>query len=279
MTDRARDEVERLLPCPFCGSAPIVVAGIVGCPECASGQPNANRWNTRATLTPASTEAEGSFQQRVQPWMMECFGEKISSDLLERCDRFLEEDFELVQALGYPKERVAALRDYTWSRPKGEPSQEVGGVMVTLAALCLAADLDMHEAGETELARIWTKVEQIRAKQAAKPTGSALPVSTEALKDETVGDVERVAVALFKNDDQYRNKDWEFVSDRLRELFRSDARAALTALSRPVTQDGGEREAIVRWLRLLDIFEGKGIPKAIANAIEAGDHLKGNSDG
>ena len=33
----------------------------------------------------------------------------------------------------------------------------------------------MHDAGETELARIWTKVEKNRAKQAAKPKGSALP--------------------------------------------------------------------------------------------------------
>ena len=50
--------------------------------------------------------------------------------------------------------RIATLVDYVWSRPIGEPEQEVGGVMVTLAAYCLAADLDMHAAGETELARI-----------------------------------------------------------------------------------------------------------------------------
>jgi hypothetical protein len=35
----------------------------------------------------------------------------------------------------------------------------------------------MREAGEAELTRIWGKVEQIRAKQAAKPTGSALPIA------------------------------------------------------------------------------------------------------
>jgi hypothetical protein len=45
--------------------------------------------------------------------------------------------------------------------------------MVTLAALCLANGFDMH-AEETELARVWTKVEQIRAKQAAKPKHSPL---------------------------------------------------------------------------------------------------------
>lgn len=118
-----------------------------------------------------------SFQSRVQPWMMECFGPEISADRLERNDRFIEEALELVQASNYPKERALALVDYVYGRDQGEINQEVGGVMVTLAAHCLAHGVDMHEAGETELDRIWTKVEKIRAKQKAKPTGSALPIA------------------------------------------------------------------------------------------------------
>ncbi|WP_415279264.1 hypothetical protein [Brucella sp. BZ] len=121
-------------------------------------------------------EGDGSFQGRVKPWMLACFGEEISNDKLERCDRFIEEALELVQAIGYSPDRAHALVDYVFNREIGEPHQEVGGVMVTLAALCLAAGLDMAQAGEDELARIWTKVEKIRAKQAAKPTGSALPI-------------------------------------------------------------------------------------------------------
>lgn len=119
----------------------------------------------------------GSFQQRVHPWMIACFGPEIASDRLERSDRFIEEALELVQASNYPKERALALVDYVYGRDQGDINQEVGGVMVTLAAHCLAHGVDMHEAAETELARIWTKVEQIRAKQAAKPTGSALPIA------------------------------------------------------------------------------------------------------
>lgn len=130
-----------------------------------------------ATPAPVTAGAAGleTFQGRVQPWMQACFGPEISADRLERGDRLLEEVFELLQSGGYPRERVASLTGYVWSRPTGEPAQEVGGVMVTLAAYCLAHELDMHSAGETELARIWTKVEAIRAKQAAKPKGSALP--------------------------------------------------------------------------------------------------------
>jgi putative transposase len=37
--------------------------------------------------------------------------------------------------------------------------------------------IDMHQAAEVELARVWTKIDVIRAKQAAKPRGSALPMS------------------------------------------------------------------------------------------------------
>lgn len=65
--------------------------------------------------------------------------------------------------------------DYVFGRRVGEQAQEVGGVMVTLAALCLANGLDMQTCGETELARIWTKVEAIRAKQAARPKDFPVP--------------------------------------------------------------------------------------------------------
>ncbi|APR39986.1 hypothetical protein [Paraburkholderia sp. SOS3] len=128
----------------------------------------------------ASTQAAAAdepFQARVQPWMLECFGADIAADKLERNHRFFEEAGELVQSCGMTREEAHALVDYTWSRPVGEPVQEVGGVMVTLAALCLASGLDMHAAGEIELARISAPatMAKIRAKQAAKPKHSALP--------------------------------------------------------------------------------------------------------
>jgi hypothetical protein len=146
-----------------------------------------------ATEQPSPAYVTDNFQQRVQPWLMACFGPAISGDRVERADRLLEEVFELLQSGGYDPARVLALRDYVWGRDKGEPSQEVGGVMVTLAAYCLIHNLNMHEAGEIELARIWTKVEKIRAKNAAKPTGSALPVTTPASAEaELRAEVERL---------------------------------------------------------------------------------------
>ncbi|SHL41033.1 hypothetical protein SAMN05216428_102315 [Nitrosospira sp. Nsp11] len=131
------------------------------------------------TWTPPAPEVEPvAFQYRVQPWMMACFGEKISADKVERNHRFLEEALELVQACACSQDEAHQLVDYVYGRPVGMIHQEIGGVMVTLAALCLSHGLDMHKSGDVELARIWQKVEQIRAKQAAKPKHSPLPVAS-----------------------------------------------------------------------------------------------------
>jgi len=144
---------------------------------------------------PTAQAVEGSFQDRVQPWPMACLGEMIAGDREERNHRFLEEGLELVQSCGCTASEAHQLVDYVFGREVGEPAQEVGGVMVTLAALCLANGLDMHANGETELARIWTKVETIRAKQAAKPKHSPLPahpttdpVSREAANPPLLGE-------------------------------------------------------------------------------------------
>lgn len=117
------------------------------------------------------------FQQSVSRWMYLCFGREISRDTVERNHRFLEEAIELVQACGCTQDEAHHLVRYVFSRPEGEKAQEVGGVMVTLAALCDAQDIDMDKAGNTELHRISEPVimAKIREKQARKPKYSPLP--------------------------------------------------------------------------------------------------------
>ena len=112
---------------------------------------------------------EPSFQARVRPWVLACFGEDVANDRAQRAHRFAEEALELVQAIGGTAEMAHRMVDYVFSRPLGEPEQEIGGVMTTLATLCLALGEDMHACGEAELARVWTKVDAIRAKRAGKP--------------------------------------------------------------------------------------------------------------
>jgi cytosine/adenosine deaminase-related metal-dependent hydrolase len=115
------------------------------------------------------------FQRRVEAWLAACFPPEARLHPGERTHRFLEEALELAQAHGCNRDEAHMLVEYVFSRPKGEPYQEVGGVMVTLAGLCSATGVEMFEAGEEELARNWRRIEAIREKQAKKPRGSPLP--------------------------------------------------------------------------------------------------------
>ncbi|MGR9296994.1 hypothetical protein ACU8L5_17040 [Rhizobium leguminosarum] len=116
-----------------------------------------------------------TYQKRVMEWMLACFPPSSAADRSERSHRFLEEALELAQASGCSRDDALSLVHYVFSRPVGEVGQETGGVLVTLAALGNAHELDIEEAGERELARNWDRIEKIRAKQAMKPAGSALP--------------------------------------------------------------------------------------------------------
>ncbi|MGQ5267717.1 hypothetical protein [Xanthomonas arboricola] len=111
-----------------------------------------------------------TFQAGVSRWMGECFLPSLYSNMTERGDRLLEEVLELLQSNGYDPARVQTLVQYVYGRPVGDPAQEVGGVMVTLAGYCSIAGLNMHDEGARELARI-TQPEvmaKIRRKQEAK---------------------------------------------------------------------------------------------------------------
>lgn len=106
------------------------------------------------------------FQTRIAGWMGEVFGQSVTGDVRERTVRFLEEAVELAQAVGVAKADVARVSDYVYSRPVGDPSQEVGGVLVTLAALCGETKIDLECAVTTEFNRIDTL--EMRAKIRAK---------------------------------------------------------------------------------------------------------------
>lgn len=121
------------------------------------------------------TRTDKTLQDQVRPWVITCFDDQVANNKSERNHRFLEESLELVQSIGCTKDEAHQLVDYVFNRPIGEPEQEVGGVMITLTALCLANGLDMHKAGDKELIRIWCKIDKIRAKQATKPKHSPLP--------------------------------------------------------------------------------------------------------
>lgn len=117
------------------------------------------------------------YQNKVAEWVVECFGEEIAHDKAERNHRFIEEALELAQACGCTKSEVLQLVEYVFSRPEGEPGQEVGGVMTTLNSLCFAHEINLEDAATTELDRVWEKIEKIREKRANKPKNSPLPAA------------------------------------------------------------------------------------------------------
>jgi hypothetical protein len=164
--------------------------------------------------------AEG-FQSGVAKWVDACFGAAIAGDKVERNHRFLEEALELVQALGCTAGEAHQLVEYTFGRPTGYAPQEVGGVMVTLAALCLANDMHMEALGTAELARVWTKVEQIREKQKRKPQFGPLPGSYP----------DRIQTAS-SNPAGYAEY-WKEQHDRLPEVLREHVVAVLQCEAEP----------------------------------------------
>jgi NTP pyrophosphatase (non-canonical NTP hydrolase) len=93
-------------------------------------------------------------QQRVTDWVRKVFTEKEATDVPERSLRTAEEALELAQAVGVDAETLHRLVDYVFSRPMGEPAQEIAGTMVTLYAMANALGVDADAAFETELARI-----------------------------------------------------------------------------------------------------------------------------
>ena len=130
-----------------------------------------------AGMVVGSTSGQTPYQQRVAAWMQECFGPVISADRVERNHRFLEESLELVQSMDCTADEAHALVRYVFGRSAGEPAQEVGGVRVTLSALCNAAGIDEQGAAEAELARISEPemMARIAEKQRNKPAMSPLP--------------------------------------------------------------------------------------------------------
>lgn len=110
------------------------------------------------------------FQTLVRLWVVRAFGEEVANDRTERTHRFLEEALELAQSTGCTQEHAHALVEYVYGRPMGVPGQEVGGTLLTLAALCSARGIAMDIEASAEIARVNKPeiLDKIRLKQEAK---------------------------------------------------------------------------------------------------------------
>ncbi len=90
-------------------------------------------------------------------WAIRCFGKEHVLNRAIRGLRTLEEAAELAQALGVPEDKAAKCIQTVYSRPVGDPEQEIGGVLQTLAVLCESMGVDRDELFERELRRCLAK--------------------------------------------------------------------------------------------------------------------------
>lgn len=116
-----------------------------------------------------SSGNDASYQSEAYRWCVRTFDEDYAADKSQRNARFLEEALELVQSLGMTRSDASRVLDFVFGRTAGEPAQELGGTMVTLAVLAEANGLDIPSAARTELDACWRRMDQIREKSKLKP--------------------------------------------------------------------------------------------------------------
>ncbi len=102
-------------------------------------------------------EALEERQRVVIEWGERCFGADHMRDKIVRAARFLEEAAELAQASGLPHDHATRALTHVYSRPAGDPAQEIGGSANTLMALCGALGLSLDDCQMTEIARVLAK--------------------------------------------------------------------------------------------------------------------------
>jgi NTP pyrophosphatase (non-canonical NTP hydrolase) len=98
-----------------------------------------------------------SVQMIVADWCVRCFGTEHAFDTHVRALRLAEEAIEFAQSVLVDTEKLHSLIDYVYSKPAGQPSQELGGVSITLLAACSSAGVEISEVLEAELKRILAK--------------------------------------------------------------------------------------------------------------------------
>lgn len=133
----------------------------------------------RAAVEAISAGAEPvawDYQMRVVAGTQPIFHDD-PTDVAERRNRFAEEANETCQALGMTAAEAHALVDYTYGRPVGDPSKEIGSTMLTLALLAHEAGYSLSACAEADLASMSRPetVAKIRAKRAARHGRGPLP--------------------------------------------------------------------------------------------------------
>lgn len=126
-------------------------------------------------------------QVRATTWCRRAFGDEVVDSLHERAARILEEAVELYQAEGGNLSFAQNIVEKVFSRPVGEPAQELAGVMVTTAIYAEVKHLSRSDLEMMEIVRVENMLaanpEHFRRRHAEKQTlgmsmGSPDPTQT-----------------------------------------------------------------------------------------------------
>lgn len=119
--------------------------------------------------------------RRMREWVIARWGEAAMSPA-ERAERLFEEACELMQAEGIEPGRLVTIARLVYSKPAGEPRQEVGGISTCLLAYCASRAFCVDYLERAELERIeGLSVEHFRERHARKVAeGLALDVAGDA---------------------------------------------------------------------------------------------------
>lgn len=90
-------------------------------------------------------------------WGVRSFGADHMTSIPVRALRLAEEVVELAQACRVEQEKLHKLIDVVYSRPVGDPIQEMGGVMVCLSVLVVLFSTTTQEAFLREILRVLSK--------------------------------------------------------------------------------------------------------------------------
>lgn len=121
------------------------------------------------SYTPIGDLPRDERQALVTDWCRRTFGAESQTDRRKRVLRFLEEALELYQAEGGDAAQASELLARVYSRPPGDPRQEVGGVCVTLYSYCSAAGLSADACETEEIEKVLGRpTDEARERYAAK---------------------------------------------------------------------------------------------------------------
>jgi hypothetical protein len=214
--------------------------------EAQAGDPEVAR-DIKAIRELADTAKIGvmpSLQKRIAQWITACLGEECWDDMDDRTIRFLEEAVELAQALGIPEAAAHRVVSYVYDREIGEPPQEIAGVFLTLANVATCHNFDMTELAEKELARVWGKIDKVRAKQAGKPD----LLKGEPVDPDMLSDAQRAALgdAVFRIDHScglMTPEDYARMEDAGREWLQALVQSGLVEMTGTTMQGSAAYKA------------------------------------